>query len=1028
LEPLASSGQTIDAYVLHEPIGVGGMGEVWKAEQTAPVRRTVALKLIKPGMDSHEVLTRFEAERQALALMDHPCIAKVFDAGTTPEGRPWFAMEYVQGIPITDYCDRRRLSTKERLRLFQRACEGVQHAHQKAILHRDLKPSNVLVADLDGKPLPKIIDFGVAKATTQKLTERTMYTSMGQLIGTPEYMSPEQAELTGEDVDTRTDVYSLGVVLYQLLTGALPFDSKTLRDAGFDGIRRMIREQDPPRPSTKLSTLGDDTVVIASRRGTAPRRLISQLRGDLDWIVMRSLEKDRNRRYGSPQELAQDIDRHLLDQPVLAGPPSAAYRTRKFLRRNRLGVGIAATALAVLVAFAATMTVQSQRIATQRDRANREAEASQRVTEFLTEILGDIDPHRFGNLLFGDIYERVEQTHERRGSTASEIREATTGFKASLSDVSRTDVARNLLDIGILARAGQAIKTEFGEDPLIAARLHHTIGQTYIELGLYESAQEHFEKAIDIRSDALGKKAAETLWSLFGHALARYHGGAENEENEVAFREIYKRTRKALGDEDRQTLESLHWVARFEHMAGRYVQADSLQSRVFEASRRVLGPQHILTLEAASELGMVAQAQENWTTAESLRVYVYETAREHLGPDDPRTLDFANRLIVHYDNREMIAESLALAKDIAQTRERVQGLEHDKTLSAKERLVHLYGDAHLHRYDAAVQLLKDILSARRQQLGPLGSATLDATIDLASLLLELQSRTSADSLVDAAVAAIEAEEGKRGAKSLRFRYQWAEALSERDQHEDAARILDTILPLQRALLGDEHAHVGDSVFELGQAYRKLEQFEKAEPLLLESLETARKATPTSLTDVIRAARVDLLYRAWGKSEQAVRHAELVLDMAKEALGPDARYPKYLNIHLANALVEAGRIEDARPYAEKYLEAFRAYAAARTRDLWSHALFMLTVVPEPFRDVEEALDYAIRANEATNYAWAHFLHTLALAYFENGRFQEAVETQKMAIERIPVPTLTRSGHEETLAEYETALGQTKTAQH
>ncbi|HPF69850.1 MAG TPA: serine/threonine-protein kinase, partial [Candidatus Krumholzibacteria bacterium] len=333
-------GTAFGPYVLRELIGSGGMGQVWRAEQTAPVRRTVALKLIKAGMDSEEVLARFEAERQALALMDHPCIARVFDAGTTPEGRPYFAMEFVDGVPITDYCDARNLDTAERLRLFIQACEGVQHAHQKAIVHRDLKPGNLLVAEFDGHPLPKIIDFGVAKATAQKLTEDTMYTALGQLLGTPEYMSPEQADTTTEDVDTRTDVYSLGVVLYKLLVGALPFESGDLRRAGLTGIVRTLQEQDPPRPSTRFAALGDAAEQVARNRGTTAHRLTSRLRGDLDWIIMRCLEKDRNRRYGSPAELAQDVQRHLDDQPVSAGPPTARYRMGKFVRRHRTGVAI----------------------------------------------------------------------------------------------------------------------------------------------------------------------------------------------------------------------------------------------------------------------------------------------------------------------------------------------------------------------------------------------------------------------------------------------------------------------------------------------------------------------------------------------------------------------------------------------------------------------------------------------------------------------------------------------------------------
>jgi serine/threonine protein kinase len=340
----------IGPYHLLQLIGEGGMGQVWLAEQKHPVRRRVAIKLIKAGMDTREVVARFESERQALALMDHPAIAKVFEAGSTPEGRPYFVMEYVAGMPITDYCDRHRLTIRQRMELFIQVCEGVQHAHQKAIIHRDLKPSNILVSEIDGKPMPRIIDFGVAKATSQKLTAQTMYTRVGTLIGTIGYMSPEQADPVREDVDTRSDVYSLGAVLYELLTGTPPFDFKKL---AYDEALRCLREQDAPRPSTKLSTLGGESGVVAKNRGSDPPTLIRQLRGDPDAIALKALEKDRNHRYASASELAREIGRYLHNEPVTAHPPSAAYRARKYLRRNKLGAAIAAV-VALITALIVT--------------------------------------------------------------------------------------------------------------------------------------------------------------------------------------------------------------------------------------------------------------------------------------------------------------------------------------------------------------------------------------------------------------------------------------------------------------------------------------------------------------------------------------------------------------------------------------------------------------------------------------------------------------------------------------------------
>jgi WD40 repeat protein/serine/threonine protein kinase len=378
----------IDGNALMERLGEGGCGVVYVAEQTQPVRRRVALKVIKLGMDTKVVVARFEAERQALAMMDHPNIAKVLDAGTTEQGRPYFVMELVRGIRITDYCDQNNLSTKERLDLFIKVCQAIQHAHQKGIIHRDIKPSNILVTLHDGVPVPKVIDFGIAKATEGRLTDNTVYTQLHQFIGTPAYMSPEQAEMSGLDIDTRSDIYSLGVLLYELLAGSTPFDAKELMASGIDAMRKTIREQEPVRPSTRLATLqGAELTTTAKRRSADGSKLIRQLSGDLDWIVMKCLEKDRTRRYESASGLVADIMRHLNNQPVAARPPSAAYRMQKAWRRNKLVYGsVAAITAALLLALIfsgasylrerqARVSERSQRLEAEKQRQAAEASA-----------------------------------------------------------------------------------------------------------------------------------------------------------------------------------------------------------------------------------------------------------------------------------------------------------------------------------------------------------------------------------------------------------------------------------------------------------------------------------------------------------------------------------------------------------------------------------------------------------------------------------------------------------------------------
>ncbi|MFT7700290.1 MAG: serine/threonine protein kinase, partial [Candidatus Krumholzibacteriia bacterium] len=449
----------IGPYRLVEQIGEGGMGLVYKAEQLEPIKRIVALKMVKRGLDTEEFIARFESERQALAMMDHPCIARVIDAGASEQGRPYFVMEYVDGISLNDYCDENKLSVEERLKLFILVCEGVQHAHQKAIIHRDLKPSNVMVTVIDGHPLPKIIDFGVAKAMDSTVFENTMTTSVGQLVGTPEYMSPEQADLDGGGIDTRTDVYALGVVLYELLVGQLPFTSAELKEMGFHEVLRTIKEVEPPKPSTRWSSISEvaDPEVIAmwENRRTNASTLRRELKGDLDWITMKALEKERARRYETANALAQDVKRHLENMPVAAGPPSTTYRMQKFVRRNRTGVVAAGVVLVVVIAGIFGTTTGMIRALHAEKRARVEAETALQVSDFLVDLFEVADPDR------------------ARGNSIT---------------------AREILDAG-----SNRIADELAAQPETQARLMNTIGKVYRNLGLYEEAGPQLESALALR-------------------------------------------------------------------------------------------------------------------------------------------------------------------------------------------------------------------------------------------------------------------------------------------------------------------------------------------------------------------------------------------------------------------------------------------------------------------------------------------------------------------------------------------------
>jgi non-specific serine/threonine protein kinase/serine/threonine-protein kinase len=813
---------SIPGFRLQQKLGEGGMGEVFEAEQLEPVRRKVALKLIKKGMESKEVLARFDSERQALALMSHPNIAQVYDAGTTSEGRPFFVMEFVQGVPLTEYCDRNRLSTRERLELFVQICDGVQHAHHKGVIHRDLKPSNVLVKIQDTKPVPKIIDFGVAKAVAQRLTEQTLFTAVGEFIGTPEYMSPEQADMTGLDIDTRTDVYSLGVILYELLVGARPFDARELRRAGFDEMRRRIREEDPPKPSVRLSSLGELSTETAANRSSEPPTLVRQVRGDLDWITMKALEKDRTRRYSSPGELAADLHRHLRSEPVLAGPPSTTYRFKKFVRRHTIGVAASALVILALILGVAGTTIGMIRARNAERAASREAETARQVSDFLIRLFEVSDPSE--------------------------------GSGAAVT-------AREMLDKG-----AERIRADLNDQPMVQARLMSTMGWVYISLGLYDTAQEILEEALAIRESRLPPDHPDVGASLneLGEAhreKAEYDQARPLYERALAIREkefgpkspqvaavlnnlgllhvatgnydealaMYQRAldidRQAVDSDDVDLAETLANLAILHVRMGHLDEAKSLFERALRIHEAAYGGDHILVARSLNSMAGVLNDIGEYQAALPLYERSLAIKEKVLGPDHPSVASTLSNLgtLLRTMGRPEAARP-ALERSVAVYRKAL-GPDHPDVAEPLTTLAIVY--ATTGQPDAARPLFEEALEIRERTLSPDHPDVATSLMNLGVFMRSTGDDGAARPYYERALRACESALGPDHPTVALALTNLANLLKDLGEFETARALYDRALLIREAAFGPDHPDVAYTVLGLASLEDQLGNLESA---------------------------------------------------------------------------------------------------------------------------------------------------------------------------------------------------------
>ncbi len=686
-------GAVIGPYKLLQQLGEGGMGTVYMAEQRHPVQRKVALKLVKAGMDSKQVVARFEAERQALAMMDHVNIARVLDAGETPPTyaggmlRPYFVMELVHGVPITEYCDVHHLSPRERLELFVPVCQAIQHAHQKGIIHRDIKPSNVMVTLYDGRPVPKVIDFGVAKATEQKLTDRTLFTQFGFMVGTLEYMSPEQAETSALGVDTRSDIFSLGVLLYELLTGSTPLTRERIKEAAYGEILRLIREEAAPRPSARLSDSGEALASISAQRQTEPDKLTRLVRGELDWIVMKALEKDRNRRYETANGLAMDVQRYLANETVEACPPSAWYRFRKFARRNTaalLTISVVAAALALgtaVSAWQAVRAMQAQRDATEQRDAAIAAEQAAKESE--------ADSEAFGQFLADDVLAVARPKGQKGGlGIAVTVRQA-------------------------LDAAAPKIGETFVRRPRAEAKTRAALGLTYVYVGDAAAAIGQLEPAVELCRQQFGPDHVDTLTTTYSLALA-YQLAEQWDKAIPLLEEILRIQRAKFGPDHLYTLTTMSTLAVCYREAGRLQEAILLLAEALKLEQVKLGHDHEETLSTMNNLASTYKYAGRFDDALRLYEDALRLQKAKFGPDHPHTLAFMANLAGAYKSSGRPNEAIRVYEESLKLMKTSVGPDHPYTLATMSNLAVTYRD--VGRLEESLLLLEETLKLQQAKL------------------------------------------------------------------------------------------------------------------------------------------------------------------------------------------------------------------------------------------------------------------------------------------------------------------------